>query len=74
MKKNEYLGKAKSSITVAIDGIPVVANVKVFSTGSVGYNANGKITLPLANGEVVKYQLSLNLTAVGSKEWEQDAA
>ena len=41
---------------------------KEFSTGSVGYNANGKITLP-CNGKPVTFQVSMNLTAVGSKDF-----
>lgn len=43
---------------------------KEFSTGSVGYNANGKVTL-IVNGKPVVFQASLNLTAVGSKEFPQ---
>lgn len=74
MTKNEYLAKAKPTVVVIIDGVPVVANVKQFSTGSVGYNANGKVALQLANGEVLKYQLSMNITAIGSKEWEETQA
>jgi hypothetical protein len=72
MTKQEYLAKAKPSIVITIDGIPVAGNVKAFSTGSVGYNANGKVVILLANGESVKYQLSLNLTAVGSKDWDSE--
>jgi len=74
MTKNEYLKNAKPSIVILVDGIPLVAAVRVFSTGSVGYNANGKVALQLANGEVVKHQISFNVTAAGSKEWEDHAA
>lgn len=73
MTKQNYLKTAKPTITILIDGVPVVGNVKEFSTGSVGYNANGKVTLQNQNGEAVKYQLSCNLTAVGSKEWEDES-
>jgi len=69
MNKQKYMSLAKPNITILIDGVPVVGQVKAFSTGSVGYNANGKVTLQLTNGDVMKYQLSMNLTAVGSKEW-----
>lgn len=41
---------------------------KEFSTGSVGFNANGKVTL-LCNGKPVQFQVSMNLTAVGSKDF-----
>lgn len=41
---------------------------KEFSTNSVGFNANGKVTL-MISGKPVQFQVSMNLTAVGSKEW-----
>lgn len=41
---------------------------KEFSTGSVGYNANGKVTL-LVGGKPVVFQASLNLIAVDSKNF-----
>lgn len=41
---------------------------KEFSTGSVGYNANGKTTL-LINGKPIVFQVSMNLIAVGSKDF-----
>lgn len=73
MTKQNFLKTAKPTITILIDGVPVVGNVKEFSTGSLGYNANGKVTLQSQNGEAVKYQLSCNLTAVGSKEWQDES-
>ena len=69
MNKGEFLQVAKN-IPVLIDGIPVAGTVRAFKTGSVGWNANGKVTIKLPNGDIVKCQLSMNLALVGSKEWE----
>lgn len=43
------------------------AEVKEFSTGSLGWNINAKITVELG-GVRVPVQVGLNLTIVGSKE------
>lgn len=71
MNKSEFAKSAKN-LTIVIDGVPVVGSVKQFSTGSVGWNANGKVAIKLPNGDVVKCQLSCNLIVAGSKEWEGD--
>jgi hypothetical protein len=68
MSKAEFTANAKP-ITVTIDGQPQSADPRTFSTGSVGWNVNGKVQVALPNGQVVRCQCSLNLTAVGSKEW-----
>ncbi len=74
MTKNEYLANAKPNIVVTIDGIPYNADVKEFSTGSVGYNASGKVKLTQKDGTIVTHQLSCNITAIGSREWTKEAA
>lgn len=74
MTKQDYLKRAKPTIIIMIDGQPLAGNVKAFSTGSLGYNANGKVTIPLQDGEAQKYQVSLNITAIGSKEWPENEA
>lgn len=56
-------------LDVVVDGRPMVAEVKEFSTGSVGWYATGKISVTLADGTKVAVQMGLNLTVVGSKEW-----
>ncbi len=43
------------------------AEPRVFSTGSYGYNLNGKTNLPLKDG-IGKIQMSVNLTVVNSKD------
>jgi hypothetical protein len=73
MTKSDYLKRVKPTITILIDGQPLAGNVKEFSTGSLGYNANGKVTIPLQDGDSLKYQVSMNITAIGSKEWEKES-
>ena len=65
--KKEFKDKAPAMITVTIAGKSYDAERKEFSTGSVGYYLNGKVTLEIG-GEPVSFQIGLNLTAVGSKE------
>jgi hypothetical protein len=59
-------------IKVVIDGKEHDAEVKEFSTGSLGWNINSKITLQVG-GVSVPVQVGLNLTIVGSKELPPDA-
>lgn len=43
---------------------------KAFKTGSVGFNASGKVLLKVA-GKAVPCQVAVNMTAVHSKEWPE---
>jgi hypothetical protein len=64
--KEEFLKNAKP-VEVVINGVPHVASVKEFSTGSFGWYLNGKTAIKV--GDVaLSVQIGLNLTAVGSKE------
>jgi hypothetical protein len=54
-----------TSVTIA--GTPLVAPVKEFSTGSLGWYLNGKTTIEI-DGVPVAVQIGLNMTIVGSKE------
>ena len=54
-------------VKVEINGVVMVADVKEFSTGSVGWYLNGKTTIEI-NGKPVSVQVGMNLTVVGSKE------
>ncbi len=54
-------------IEVTINGVPLIAEVKEFSTGSLGWNISNKTTVNLG-GTAVSVQIGLNLTIVGSKE------
>lgn len=64
VSREEFL--ASGSIMVEVNGQPIVAKVKEFSTGSFGYNAAGKVTVKVA-GKPVVLQVACNLIAVGSK-------
>jgi hypothetical protein len=59
-------------VEITIHGIPMRAEVKEFSTGSLGWYVNGKITMDVG-GTAVPVQIGLNLTIVGSKELPMDA-
>jgi hypothetical protein len=54
-------------LAVQINGTPVVAEAKEFSTGSLGWYAGQKVTV-LVGDTPVKVQVGLNLTVVGSKD------
>lgn len=60
-------------IELSIGGIPLIADVKEFSTGSLGWNANSKMTLKVGERSV-NVQIGLNVTIVGSKELPADDA
>ena len=62
----EFLEKAQP-LEYSIAGMPLVADVKEFSTGSLGWNTNSKISLKVGD-KLVTVQLGLNLTIVGSKD------
>jgi hypothetical protein len=55
------------AIEVSIAGSPQLAEVKEFSTGSLGWYLNGKMPLKIGD-KVVSVQIGMNLTIVGSKE------
>lgn len=59
-------------VNVSIAGTQLVAPVKEFSTGSLGWYLNGK-TMIEVNGVPVAVQIGLNMTIVGSKELPSDA-
>lgn len=54
-------------LAVNVGGNHLSAAPKDFSTGSMGYYANGKVTIPI-DGVPVVFQCGITLTAVGSKE------
>jgi hypothetical protein len=78
-------GMTKSAFLAAAKPVPVafsdtawgalMGERRRFSTGTMGYYANGKVTLPLGD-KVQTYQVQVSLFAVKSKEWtdEQRAA
>jgi hypothetical protein len=60
-------------IKITIGDVPLLAEVKEFSTGSLGWFVNGKTTLEV-NGKPVTVQIGLNMTIVGSKDLPADGA
>jgi hypothetical protein len=70
VSRAEFREKARP-ITVNINGVPLQADVKEFSTGSLGWYLNGKTTIEVG-GKSVSVQIGMNLTVVGSKELPQD--
>jgi hypothetical protein len=61
-----FLSKAKK-FDIQIGDQHFEADPKEFSTGSLGWNVNGKMTIDI-DGIKVPVQIGLNLTLVGSKD------
>jgi hypothetical protein len=59
-------------VTVVVNGVPLLAEVKEFSTGSLGWYLNGKTTIQVGDTPV-PVQIGMNLTIVGSKELPKDS-
>jgi hypothetical protein len=66
----DFRGKAKP-VKVVINGVEQDAEVKEFSTGSLGWYLNSKISIEV-DGVRVPVQIGMNLTIVGSKELPMD--
>ncbi len=64
--REEFHRNAKP-VMVKIAEAQMPADVKEFSTGSLGWYLNGKTTIDVG-GKLVTVQIGLNLTIVGSKE------
>lgn len=66
VSREQFRSGAKP-LEITINGVPMLADVKEFSTGSLGWYLNGKTTVKI--GDVsVGVQIGVNLTVVGSKE------
>jgi hypothetical protein len=70
--RSEFRDKAKP-VQVTINGVPLQAEVKEFSTGSLGWYLNGKTNIDVG-GTMVSVQIGMNLTIVGSKDLPQESA
>jgi len=70
ISRQDFREKAKP-VTVTINSIPLQAEVKEFSTGSLGWYLNGKTNIEI-DGKLVPVQIGLNLTIVGSKDLPKD--
>jgi hypothetical protein len=71
VSRKEFAEKAKP-IEVMIDGNKMIAGNREFSTGSMGWYLNGKMTI-MVGDKAVTVQIGMNLTIVGSKELPKDA-
>jgi hypothetical protein len=68
--RKDFQEKARP-VVVKINDIPMQAEVKEFSTGSLGWYLNGKTMIDVG-GTAVAVQIGMNLTIVGSKELSKD--
>lgn len=59
--------KQAKPVEVVINGIPMTAEVKEFSTGSLGWYLNGKVSVKVGDTPVT-VQIGMNMTIIGSKE------
>jgi hypothetical protein len=55
------------AVEITIGGIPMTADPKEFSTGSLGWYLNNKVNLKVGD-KTITAQIGMNLTIVGSKE------
>jgi hypothetical protein len=72
ISRADFRTKAKP-ITVTISGTSQMAEVKEFSTGSLGWYLNGRTTLEI-EGQLVPVLINASLVIVGSKELPADGA
>jgi hypothetical protein len=68
LTKAAFVQTAKA-LPVKLGTRDFLAQPKEFSTGSVGFNISEKLEVTLPSGEVVRCQVGLNITVIGSKEW-----
>ena len=67
--REEFRNQAQP-VEVVINGVPLIAEVKEFSTGSLGWYLNAKSVIKVGDKSVTA-QIGMNLTIVGSKELPQ---
>ena len=60
-------------VEITINGSPMLADPREFSTGSLGWYLNGKTVVDV-NGTKVTVQVGINLTVVGSTELPKEEA
>lgn len=66
ISKSDFFTSAKP-LEITINGIPMSAEVKEFSTGSFGFFINGKVNVKVGE-KSVPVQIGANFTVVNSKE------
>jgi hypothetical protein len=70
ISRAEFRAKAKP-VTVTIGNVGQMAEVKEFSTGSLGWYLNGRTTIEI-EGQHVPVLINASLVLVGSKELPMD--
>lgn len=70
--RKQFREKAAPVISLVVDGVPVAAVRKEYDSGSLGWYANGQVTLTV-DGVQVMAQVGANITIVKSKELPPDA-
>lgn len=70
LTRKQFLEQAQP-IEVSLAGTPVLAEVKEFSTGSVGWYYSGKTAIRVSE-RPVNVQVSVTVTVIGSKNLPQD--
>lgn len=66
ISRADFLAKAQP-VKIDINGFPMMAGPREFSTGSFGWYVNGKATITV-DGKPITVQVGMNLTVVGSKD------
>ena len=66
ISRQDFVSQAKG-VEVIINGVPTLAQVKEFSTGSFGWHHGDKLTLKVGD-TLVRVQVGLTLTVIGSKD------
>jgi hypothetical protein len=69
ISRTNFVEKAEP-LKVVINGQEMTADVKEFSTGSFGWNINGKTNITV-DGKSLSVQIGMNMTVVGSKDAER---
>jgi hypothetical protein len=70
VSRSQFRSKAPVGLPITIDGHATVAEIKEFSTGSLGWFFNGKTTV-VVDGVRVPCQVSVQVTLVNSKDLPQ---
>ena len=70
ISRADFLAKAEP-IKIDLNGFPLTADPREFSTGSFGWYVNAKAPVVI-DGKTVQVQVGMNLTVVGSKELKKD--
>ncbi len=62
----EQFRETARPVEITIGGVPMTAEVKEFSTGSLGWYLSGKVA-GVVGGQKVETQIGINMIIIGSK-------